>query len=160
MTEPQSDEQRAAQERAQVEQVFGLTGGELSDTVWEAREVGGSERVWTFHYFYESTPEYAERELDWTAHDFRTVVRDIVFGAPPEQLEGWTKVATFGSSGEVECPGRSEEPNIVRADQSPEGRGCYYCEAEVGEPHGYIYIGDGWAEIVYKRDEDEESAGS
>lgn len=29
---------------------------------------------------------------------------------------------------------------------------CYYCEEKLGEPHGYIYIGDGWSEVVYRKD--------
>lgn len=28
---------------------------------------------------------------------------------------------------------------------------CPYCEARIGEEHGYIYLGDGYAEVVYTR---------
>ena len=28
---------------------------------------------------------------------------------------------------------------------------CPLCEAGPDEDHGYIYIGDGWAEVVYRR---------
>lgn len=140
-------------ERSQVEVVFGLTGGELCEGAWQATE-RDSETVWTFHHYYEFPPEYAERDFDSTAHSFRTVVRSNMFGEPPEQLAGWTKVATFGNSGEAECPGQHEETNLVRAEQCAEGSDrCFYCEAQVGEAHGYVYIGDGWAEVVYQLEE-------
>lgn len=136
-----------AQDRAQVEQVFGLTGGELADTPWI---VDG----WTFTFWYEFPPEYAEREFDYTARNYRTAVRDIMFGAPPDRLGTWTKVATFQNSGEAECPGKSEDIDIVRVEQcGDDGRECYYCGGNVGAPHGYVYLGDGWAEIVYVEDE-------
>lgn len=157
-----------ARDRAQIAEVFGLVGGELADHVW-IEQADGHE--WVAHFWYEGFPEYAESDFDnW--HHFRTVVRDIMFGPPPERLGAWMKVATYMNSGETECPGRNEDGwglpkgvhlvkssdgiNLVRADQCDGGDRCYYCDEKIGEEHGHIYIGDGWAEIVYQQDETEE----
>ncbi len=130
-------------ERAQVEQVFGLTGGELSDDPWIIADEKGQD--WTFHFYYDFPPEYAERQFDYTAHTYRTVVRDNMFGEPPDRFNGWTKKATFSNSGETECPYRNDPLTLVATET------CPLCEALIGEEHGYIYIGDGWAEIVYQQ---------
>lgn len=158
-----------AKDRACIELVFGLTGGELADEPWVIEREG--DNPWVNHFWYENVPEWAESEFpEWPIRNYRTIVRDTMFGAPPDRLETWTKVATYMNSGETECPGRQEDSfstpkgvhfeksandvPLVRADQCDGGNRCYYCEEKIGDEHGYIYLGDGWAEIVYVSDEE------
>ncbi len=132
-------------EREQVEWVFGLTGGELNDEAW-----GG------FAYNYDEVPDYVRRDYP-DLYDgnvsYRTVVGYFVYGSPPEELiddEGiWERRATYASSGETECP--------LSPDRVEDAR-CPLCDSEPGDPHAYIYVGDGWAEVVYRleRPSDEE----
>lgn len=95
----------------------------------------------------------------------------------------WIRVATYSSSGERECPFRDWDPNknwdgrerkVTRqhafltpkrelrlerprwyGDKRPNNRQseCIACGERVGQPHGFIYLGDGWTEVVYKREE-------
>lgn len=98
----QRTEREAAIERERVEQVFGLTGGELSDEPWvywtqqesdvdgkplygpESGHVGLWEghaveshrdgfMEWSGRYWYDGAPEYAERELQETLGFYATV---------------------------------------------------------------------------------------
>lgn len=127
-------------ERDQVAHVFGETGGDLQDESWVATELATG-LSWIFHYWTEFVPEYAASDFDDGA-DYRTVIRDNLFGEPPTDLEGgWHKVATFASSGESECPAGAGTPSPTP---------CPLCEAPAGIEHGYVYIGDGWAEVVYR----------
>lgn len=159
------DEQRAANERAQVEQVFGLTGGELMDVAWvpldaHPHAVGTVERYtdnpFTFTYWYQGVPDYLEGP-EWHPTDatYRTVCANEMFGQVPETVtddEGtWKVVARYRTSGECECPARSAEAGSANAVPAT-GEHCPLCEADLmaGEEHGYIYIGDGRAEIVYR----------
>jgi hypothetical protein len=67
--------------------------------------------------------------------------------APPERIadaEGiWELQATFVSSGEAECP---------QGTESVEEERCPLCDEARGQSHGYIYLGDGWAEAVFRND--------
>lgn len=173
-------------EREQIEQVFELTSGDLSDEPWEMKSapewaqgfqpkcpacgnyllpctatatgIHPGFEPYRCTYWYEGVPEYAEEsfpelnhhDIYSTTHEYRTIVRDVTFGSPPERtIDGWERVATFTSSGETECPERGGYAWVPTVD---EGSGpCYLCEAKPGEEHGYIYIGDGWAEVVYRR---------
>lgn len=116
-------------DRQQVEEVFALTGGELMDGPWQPM---ADDREWTFHYWTEFPPAYATEDLDPMA-DYRTVIRDDMFGEAPDTLtdggDTWVKVARFGSSGETE---------LTSSDGKPTGE--------------YIYLGDGWGETVYRRE--------
>lgn len=124
-TEPMSETMAdKMSDREQVEEVFGLTGGELADEPWKPTDNDG--REWTVTYWFDGPPEYAEADFaDWSMTTYRTAVRDEMFGLMPDQLtdeEGnWTRVASFRSSGETELPDGS-----------------------------FAYIGDGWGEIVYR----------
>jgi hypothetical protein len=100
-----------------------------------------------FAYNYDGVPEYAASDFEDTFdHEYRTVIGCFLYGGPPEQLVdadgAWELRATFLSSGEAECPLRAE---IVAEER------CRLCDETRGEPHGYIYLGDGWAEAVYRR---------
>ena len=60
---------------------------------------------------------------------------DIYFA--PEAPEGWEQIASYGSSGEAECW-------CCGSDREEET--CLLCEGD-----GIVYIGEGWAEVVYRR---------
>lgn len=143
------EEQEKAEREARIEQermewVFGLTGGELSDRKWECANEEGEDA--TFKWWYDGVPEYAESDFP-ERHDLehRTV---LCYGGPPEVLvdkDGrWYLQRSYSSSGETECP-------VAQADEDVE-RPCCLCEAEEGEEHGHIYVGDGWCEAVYRED--------
>lgn len=165
----------ADHERECVEQVFRLTGGELSDEPWEPwvpsemvpdpfdfeYATEGSKRT-TFRYWYDGLPDYVGRREFPDQYDasYRTVVDCEMYGESPavvyEAGVAWHKVAVYRSSGETECPGQHEdEGNVVTTEQrlcgTEDGPGrCTLCEEPVGEEHGYIYLGDGWSEVVYR----------
>jgi hypothetical protein len=169
----QMTEQELRIERQQVEEVFTLTGGELSDTAWRVvreyvSELDGKpltppgERVdiddldmRDFRYWYEGAPEYVAPD----SRDIRTVVCCALYGMPPAIMwdaatgNRWARIATYSNSGETECPGQHETPNRVITDEhTAGGERCVLCEAEKGAPHGMIYIGDGWGEFLYVRE--------
>lgn len=158
------------QERARVECVFSLGGGELH--VPDARFPDDWDGV--FAHWYGGPPEYATELRD--AHEVtcptckgtkivpadegsaecpacegmghldlevRTAIICCIFGfpAPPE---GWTQVASYSSSGERECWCCGVDAVGDEEDHEPDG-----CELCAGD--GYVYLGDGWAEVVYRR---------
>jgi hypothetical protein len=144
--------------RQQVEQVFGLTGGELSDAAWLVLDEAGTERAYA--YWYEGPPEWAAHDFaDRYDADYRTVIGCCLFGAPPATIEDdagtWTRVAGFVNSGEAECPWSQADDCDARAQ-----RPCELCATAEGEAHGHIYLGDGWCEVVYKRQASEEEEGA
>lgn len=141
------------------------------------------ERARRFAFWYEGPPEYAHDEFPdrFPAGSFfpdrsndasyRTVILDCMFGLPQEVLteevetdDGvetrvWRRVAHFTNSGEAECPGRHKddgalvtEDEVVTVYETELAR-CPLCDQSLGNPHEFIYIGDGWAEVVYRLDE-------
>ena len=166
-------EREAQIERECVEWVFGLTGGELMDRPWvvvtlrknpEDADVSDEEmgEPYTNPYWYSGVPKWVAREIPHQdVYDFRTIVRCVSHGGAYARLwdpftnEAWELVETFTSSGETQCPLHDVEDAPETAYEN--GR-CVYCEAERitkrGEDvtkHGHIYLGDGWAELVYRR---------
>lgn len=153
-------------EKEQVEWVFSLTGGELADAPLRFAEVktepyrmaGGLKgsvltvRRWWRRWWYDGVPEYARRDLTggWDDQNYITIVTDCLFGEPPKKIiakgKVWRRVAVYTSSGEGECPGHGR---AVAEDEAKDGR-CPLCEDPVGKEHGMIYLGDGWAEVVYR----------
>jgi hypothetical protein len=141
-------------ERQQVEWVFGLTGGELNDEPWNG-----------FAYNFDGVPEWAHSDFkDRHDRDYHTVVSCFLYGGPPERIADafgvWTRQATYPSSGETECPLRdveAEEQEAIYAHREkrfnlPRIERCFLCDEERGHDHGYIYLGDGWAECVFRRE--------
>jgi hypothetical protein len=144
-------------EKQQVEQVFGLTGGELEDGPWIYTYEKDDQKIeGTFLYWYEGVPDYCGAEIpDRHLHEYRTIVQDCLWGLPPDRIEDaegdvWIRISSFTSSGETPCPFMEcdEEPEILPAD------GCPFCGMMPGEPHEYIYLGNGWTEVVYRKQED------
>jgi hypothetical protein len=122
-------------ERAQIEVVFLLGGGELNHESW-----GG------FAYNYDGPPSYAESDFpDRYDTEYRTVIGSFLFSSPPTTIEDdeglWEHRATFRSSGEGECWMR---PEVVEEER------CPLCDEPRGEEHGYVYLGESWAEAVYR----------
>lgn len=167
-------EAEARQEREQVEHVFGLTGGELADRPWtggkSVQESGFSnapqrdtcERPWTRHYWYEGVPEYAESDFDTYAETYRTTVECALYGRPAVELfdaDGarWVFQQSFSHSGETQCPGADDDEHggKVTAAHTAGGTECYLCGESEGDEHGYIYLGDGWVEAVYRLEDRE-----
>lgn len=139
-------------ERQQVEWVFGLTGGELDDKPWNG-----------FAYNFDGVPEWASTNfIDRFDRQYHTVIGYFLFSEPPAAIvddEGiWRLQAEFASSGETRCPiadddGQDEDHIYVRREQgsgSPSIERCYLCDEQRGDEHGYIYLGDGWGEAVYR----------
>lgn len=138
-------------ERESVEWVFALTGGELEDKPWRFASVdknGELERHWAW-YWYEGQPEYLKQDY---SHTYRTAV---LWWEPPKKIRShgreWRLVGLYRSSGETECPARGCDEGVeVLEKQCDGGNVCPLCEEDVGETHGYIYLGDGWCEAVYR----------
>jgi hypothetical protein len=146
-----TDEEQLKLERQQVEWVFGLTGGELADKPIVLKDMEA--REWTCHYHYDFYPDYAESELErqFFLFDKMTIVRDCLYGMPPTVLVDeygryWTQIACFASSGETSCP----DTDSITGDLCPMCEGIH-AEGETS----YIYLGDGWRELVYVSPEEE-----
>lgn len=125
-------------ERLRLETLFGLGGGELEDSRWEQN------RFW-----YRGAPSYAERDLErqYDGAEFRTLLWDSGdYGdhTAPDLIQDiygdWKLVQQFRSSGEVMCPQNGEKVTEP----------CGLCEEPLGAEHGYIYMGPGWSESVYR----------
>ncbi len=163
-------------ERACVEAVFRLGGGELSDTPWEAsyttergKDAGESGYIVKFPHWYEGIPEWAADEVlgttKWDSRRDRHSVEGATYrtlipaadpySGPPEELRDengtWKLLRTFTSSGETECVYRGGDEGDMVMLRHVDKRGlCPYCEEEYRKPHGYIYLGDGACEAVYR----------
>lgn len=143
-------------ERQCVEEVFCLGGGELYDTAWEAVDVDGEPAPQ--RYWYCDPPEYAGADFDdkHTA-EYRTVVCCCLFGMPDEELfyrgRKWTRVGSYTSSGEAECRAGQDGDGV---DHAVTDERCPHCAEAKGDAHGYIYLGDGWAEVVYRAEDEPE----
>lgn len=146
--------------REQLEQVIGIEYGELR----RPNRCRDDWDVW-FPYWYDGLPEYASHEFDEDRRFlglYRTVVMDLLFresevAAPP----GWRVVREFHNSGERECYACGPDSHLAEdgVEVGPDWR-CPYCENDNPKEQGHVYIGDGWAEVVFEQikdwlDEDE-----
>lgn len=162
-------------ERERVEWVFGLTGGELSDAPLRYVEIRVTPRNANFPprvccsrpdidvrrgwapYWYEGVPDYSEIKEHTHNGSFLTIVNDSgSYGTAqlPRVIYAhgrrWRRVASYASSGEHDCPeGRDVTVGSEMRDGEIPPELCPLCEAERGELHGCIYLGDGWQEVVY-----------
>ena len=132
-------------EREEIEVVFGLTGGELN-----------TDSFGPFKYNYDGPPEWTKGQRgqfhDWHSVDYMTGIHYGLFTPPPDCFEHegtlrglvYQKVASFASSGEAECLCNDVETADLDGDC------CSVCENEYDSSNrGYVYIGDGWSEVVY-----------
>lgn len=144
-------------ERSQIEYVFGLLGGELSDKplVFWAKELG-RDCVKYVKYWYEGAPEWSEEDLPAGARGgiLRTLLHDLIL--PSILEEGgiiWTRIVSYTGSGERECPYYGavvgEEAWRDEVDSVEIENMCSLCGRDRGEDHGYIYLGEGWTESIY-----------
>lgn len=142
-----------------------LDGGTIDYTYVSYPWVGADaeDKSGTFRYHYTGVPEWCASDyadLHSNDCDYFTAVRDCLFGLPPEEIvvggKSYARGAHYSHSGETECVYRSGAPedDVVTAEQcnGPTANVCPYCEADVGDDHGYINIGDGWCEVVYRHD--------
>ena len=152
----------AQQEREQVENVYGLGGGELDDS---GDNFGG------YAFWYEGAPEYADEARDYD-NEYRTV---LMLGGgflpnPEKTLEAdgqtWTFAANYMNSGESDCwvcgsggNGKewwAEEFEKEHGEAPRPDDQCGLCETEFNDMPGMVYIGDGY-EAVYKLVEEDEA---
>lgn len=139
-------------ERAQIEAVFCLGGGELEYTLLRWRRP--YDRTLYYHqcWWYDGVPEYVPsseapmysdipcRHCDpemgcrgW--YEYRTLIRCELWrqlsraDLPP----GWEVWGRYSSSGECEHPGYAPG------------------ECDERDPERWVYLGDGWHEVVIRR---------
>lgn len=155
-------------DRARVEVVFGLGGGELHvvDPAWPDEWDGKIE------WWYEGVPEYAVEMkntgivtcttcegtrvdpadgdsdcpscegLGHHERETRTAILNGAYGLP-QPPHGWVQLAVFGSSGEAQCSWCGDG---VVSDDEDDGQTC-----KLRDGDHLLYLGDGWAEVVYRR---------
>lgn len=157
-------------ERERIACVFGLGGGELH----EAHAEFPDEWDGVIAYWYDGPPEYAtelkeanivecstcggigydaERDADCricdgVGHDdreVRTAILECLYGEP-EPPDGWERIASYSSSGEASCWWCGDG-----SGNEDERATCKLCEGD-----GLVYLGDGWAEMVFRRVESED----
>lgn len=137
--------------RESVECVFGLTGGELEDKPWVCTSDNG-EISQKFAFWYEGSPDYCKR--DWSTETRTIIFEGLYSSAPITLVDGtgtWTKFASFTSSGECECPHRNaDDSEDTDAEIAEDDSTCELCGETDGDGHGFIYLGDGYSEVVYK----------
>jgi len=166
-------------EKQQIEEVFTLTGGELADKPLRYAWIAKDAKTWAYNrekgvgfwvdeptyeirrswarYYYDGVPEYVEREFSRKGGDYITIVEDESFCPMPRKIRArgreWVKVARYGSSGETECPAKQADEEGDDHEWAHKLIGddglCKLCEEPPGS-HSFIYIGDGWGEVVYK----------
>ena len=130
-------------EREQIKAVFCLGGGELEDEPWG-----------DVQYWYEGCPSYLGTPdyTDRYSREYRTGVQCLLYAGELKAPEGWEIMSSYTTSGECEC---GCQHTVYQAkldkgvsDDAPDPD-CPVCEGD-----GLIYIGDGWAEVVYRALED------
>lgn len=120
-------------EREAIECLFRLGGGELEDEPWGI-----------YAYWYEGSPEYAASE-EQEGYVYRTVIAHCLFSEPQPPEDGWERVAMY-QAGEADCwrDGAGTDAEIPSPD-------CPLCEGD-----GIVYLGEGWAEVVFRAPEDDD----
>lgn len=123
--------------RMEMEVVFRLESGELSDEFWPLSDRPEDEDR-GFAYWYEGIPHYAMRDYpDRFDAIYRTAIAFELFGRA-KTPEGWERVSSYSSSGGGPCWCGENNPD------------CPLCEGQ-----GEVFVGDGWHEVVYREIEEE-----
>lgn len=125
-------------EREQVANVFSLGGGELSEKPWGR-----------FRHWFDGPPSWAGRTEYPDMYDgeveYRTVLICEMYGEH-DTPNGWRRLNTYRSSGEADCWWCGDGTDYVSEHKGEHDPKCKLCEGS-----GYVYLGDGWGEVVYKR---------
>ena len=111
-----------------------------------------------FSCWFEGLPYWVTEDMypkyssDPTEYDpeYLTVVVDCLWGLPAKSFLAkghiWDYVGHYQVTPERECPYKDKENGM------PDFEGaCPYCEAAKDEDHGYVYVGDGMCEVIYKK---------
>lgn len=122
-------------ERERIECLFGLGGGELEDEPWGE-----------YAYWYEGSPEYVASAQEKNGYVYRTVIAYCLFSQPKPPEDGWKLVEVYPVS-EADC--WRDGAGTEAENPSPD---CPLCEGE-----GTIFLGEGWAEAVFHKPEEEVS---
>lgn len=151
-------------ERQQIEEVFGLTGGELNNKPLNFRAAGvitGNMLDFSWRYHYDGFPEWAEQDFShpYDSEFFTLVEIGVSYqSSAPESItfedgKTWVRVRQYTHSGECDCPLGPNGNNETVGEDSTEGlQECPLCEEKKGKKHTYIYTGTG-VESVYKHTE-------
>lgn len=128
-------------ERVQIEAVFYLDDELHTSHPEFLDEWDGIVRWW-----YDGVPEYAGSDFgpEYEDREFRTAILCEIYGSG-EPPEGWERIRSYPSSGETECPACTGEETVANTDYRGDPD-CVLCEGS-----GYVYLGDGWAEVVFAR---------
>lgn len=153
-------------EKYSLEYLFKVENLEYSDLGYFQDVDGGPVRM---GWFYDEPPDYAKEDLDLpVCCEVRTFIRDCEIIYPPEVIydpdgSRWDRVFDAVHSGEDECPVALDESGgcygqsvLVTQDHcnlysepGEDPKVCPFCESAIGHPHGYLYMGSGWCELVY-----------
>lgn len=121
-------------EKEEIEAVFCLSGGELNEGLlqWQIKDT-----QYECKYWYNGVPDYYEPETRNNGSYFDTRITLIQnYPLATEDLpEGWVLEAEFTTSGECFHPDWA------------------YSERE--DPPEYVYLGEGWREIIIRKTYDE-----
>lgn len=147
--------------------VFGSESMEdhFEEAPWKYQTEEGKE--YQFRFWYEGIPEYLKYHGDYNDYhagrDYRTAVYDCTYGTPAETVlsdgESWELVGRYQVSAERPCPCHKDSGNDAEAIASIQswidrehGGTCPYCEEKAGAEHGYVYVGEGMFECLYRRE--------
>ena len=141
-------------EKQRVEYAFNLLGDELADGAWYFDRNGDWERV---PFWYDGVPEWDVDKERLQSDEYRTVMTD--WGGPmatsAKEIEDehgvWILERVYRTSGERRCPIGADYEEFVSAKHARDGR-CPMCDEPIGAEHGFIYLGDGWGEFIYRHE--------
>lgn len=157
-------------QRQCIEEVFRVHG-ELETKPFMCKEADDEDdegREREFAYWYTGVPDYAHDDFeDRDDEEYITII--LADCQAPNYLvvekdgtrNTWQFEESYASSGEVECPYRaSGEPSDKEVitdhlEPSISSSLCPFCDEKIGDSHGFIYLGDGWCEAVYKFTDEE-----
>lgn len=124
---------------------------------WMKRKLGGvfdlspgevQQGTWIEGYWYEDAPHHSDYESNGV--EYRTVLMDCTVDEPPT-IPGWQLIESYPSPGSADCDYGTSLVKSKEAVGDPPGR-CPLCEKPVGQYHGTIYLGSGWCENLYEKD--------
>lgn len=128
-------------QRTSFETILGMEPNTLSWDSWGDIE-----------FWYEGTPKLWSGEKG--DPEYRTILWDARFEGLPE-IPGWNIVGHYPMRETAPCrmTGDVTRRQAVLGPKYPRGKAafCPLCESRLGSRHGAIYIGQGWTQGVYRR---------